>query len=228
VLDLLLGATLVMAPVSPTKVGSADPAELIEVMNRYRVSALYASPALLRRLGHHSGFLPRLVARMMDSRLPDLSGGKQVLASLCHCDNAVTASLLAARAPAHVVGGRPYFIADKEKTDLWAFLARLAGMFGARPPTRRVPLPVRDAVVEVLEFVWRLPASPPGSRTGPRLLPGDRSGDRPAAATGLGRVDRRCARVRACHTLTGRDVSGALSAPTAVGGRPAVGCGRWR
>jgi acyl-CoA synthetase (AMP-forming)/AMP-acid ligase II len=53
VLDLLLGATLVMAPVSPTKVGSADPAELADVMNRYRISTLYASPALLRRFGEY-------------------------------------------------------------------------------------------------------------------------------------------------------------------------------
>ncbi|HZU76034.1 MAG TPA: AMP-binding protein, partial [Dehalococcoidia bacterium] len=53
VLDLLLGATLVMAPLSPVKVAGADPAELIDVMRRYRVSTLYASPALLRRLGEH-------------------------------------------------------------------------------------------------------------------------------------------------------------------------------
>ncbi|GAB2698650.1 NAD-dependent epimerase/dehydratase family protein [Kitasatospora kifunensis] len=105
----------------------------------------------------HSGFLPRMVARMLTGGLPDLSGGKRVLVSLCHCDNAVAAALRAAEAPAERVGGRAYFIADREQTDLWAFLARLAELFGGQPPTRRIPPLVRDALVEAIELLWLLP-----------------------------------------------------------------------
>ncbi|MDH6125842.1 NAD-dependent epimerase/dehydratase family protein [Kitasatospora sp. GP82] len=106
----------------------------------------------------HSGFLPRLVARMLAGRLPDLSGGRRVLVSLCHCDNAVLAALRAAEAPGMRIGGRAYFVADREQTDLWAFLTRLAELFGGTPPTRRIPPPVRDALVEVAELLWRVPA----------------------------------------------------------------------
>ncbi|MGP3983992.1 NAD-dependent epimerase/dehydratase family protein [Streptomyces sp. KR80] len=123
----------------------------------------------------HSGFLPRMVAKMMTGKLPDLSGGHQVLVSLCHCDNAVAACLRAAEAPAERVGGKAYFVADRERTDLWAFLARLAALFGGRPPNRTVPPLVRDALVEIVELLWRLPAlaarvPPPLSRRSVALL----------------------------------------------------------
>ncbi|MFI9270845.1 NAD-dependent epimerase/dehydratase family protein [Kitasatospora sp. NPDC052896] len=104
-----------------------------------------------------SGFLPRLVGRMLAGRLPDLSGGKRVLVSLCHCDNAVAAVLRAAEAPAERVGGRPYFIVDREQTDLWAFLTRLAELLGGRPPTTRLAPPVRDALVSAVELLWLIP-----------------------------------------------------------------------
>ncbi len=53
VLDLLFGSTLVLAPLSPAKVAQADPALLVAAMNTYRVSTVFASPALLRRLVDH-------------------------------------------------------------------------------------------------------------------------------------------------------------------------------
>ncbi|MFD0278044.1 NAD-dependent epimerase/dehydratase family protein [Kitasatospora sp. NPDC127111] len=123
----------------------------------------------------HAGFLPRLVGRMLTGGLPDLSGGRPVLVSLCHCDNAVTAALRAAEAPAEAVGGKPYFVTDREQTDLWAFLTRLAGLFGGTPPTRRVRPAVRDALVGSVELLWRLPAlaarrEPPISRYAVALL----------------------------------------------------------
>jgi len=140
-----------------------------------------------------SGWLPRLVARMAEGRLPDLSGGKPVLASLCHCDNAVAAARLAADAPAEVVGGRPYFVADKETTDLWAFLSRLAEVFGARPPTRRIPAPARDAMAGVLDLLWRVSGlaarrEPPLSRYSVALLTRSATYDTSAAERDLGYV----------------------------------------
>ena len=41
------------------------------------------------------GFMPRLIAKLRAGRLPDLSGGRTVHASLCHATNAARACLLA-------------------------------------------------------------------------------------------------------------------------------------
>lgn len=105
----------------------------------------------------HAGFLPRVIARMAAGRFPDLLGGRRVLASLCHCDNAVAATLLASTAPAERIAGKAYFVADKDPADVREFLERVAGLFGVPPPTRRIPPLVRDALVEAVELVWKLP-----------------------------------------------------------------------
>ncbi|WP_260610810.1 NAD(P)-dependent oxidoreductase [Streptomyces sp. WAC06614] len=114
-----------------------------------------------------SGFLPTLVAAMRAGRLPDLSGGKRVLVSLCHVDNAVDACLRAAVAPAARVGGRAYFVADREVTDLWDFLARVAALLGCDPPGPKVPLPAGRALAATVETLWRLRPGP--ARTGPPM-----------------------------------------------------------
>ncbi|MFI1303027.1 NAD-dependent epimerase/dehydratase family protein [Streptomyces sioyaensis] len=139
----------------------------------------------------HSGFLPRLVGAMRAGRLPDLAAGKRVEVSLCHCDNAVTACLRAAAAPAERVGGKAYFIADRERTDLWAFLARLAGLFGALPPTRPLPPVVRDALAGAVDRLWQLPplrarVAPPLSRYTVALLTRSTTYDTSAAARDFG------------------------------------------
>ncbi|MFD0278045.1 fatty acid CoA ligase family protein [Kitasatospora sp. NPDC127111] len=73
-LDLLFGSTLVLAPLAPAKVGEADPAPLVEALTRYRISTMFASPALLRLLADHLTERP--------TPLPDLrcvvSGGAPV------------------------------------------------------------------------------------------------------------------------------------------------------
>lgn len=139
----------------------------------------------------HSGFLPRMVAGMRAGRLPDLAAGKRVEVSLCHCDNAVAACLRAAAAPAERVGGRAYFIADRERTDLWAFLARLAGMFDGVPPTRPFPPRVRDALAATVDHLWKLPplrarVAPPLSRYTVALLTRSTTYDTGAAARDFG------------------------------------------
>ncbi|WP_405760978.1 NAD-dependent epimerase/dehydratase family protein [Streptomyces sp. NBC_00045] len=104
----------------------------------------------------HAGFLPRMVDAMRCGRLPDLSGGKRVLVSLCHVDNAVDACLRAAVAPAGRVGGKAYFIVDREETDLWPFLARVGALFGCRPPSPRIPLRLGRGVAAAVEAGWHL------------------------------------------------------------------------
>ncbi|MFF3114837.1 NAD-dependent epimerase/dehydratase family protein [Kitasatospora sp. NPDC057904] len=137
----------------------------------------------------HSGFMPRLLAKMMAGRLPDLSGGQPVLASLCHCDNAAAASVRAARAPG--VGGRAYFVADPEPVEVWSTLAALAERFGGTPPTRRVPLPVLKAAAFAADLLWKLPplaerTSPPLSRYSLALLTRSATYDTSAARRDLG------------------------------------------
>lgn len=152
-----------------------------------------------------NGFMPKLLARMLDGRMPDLSGGRPVMTSLCYCTNAAQACLRAARSDR--VGGRAYFVTDRETTDVWAFMAQTAELFGARPPARAVPPLVRDAVVEAAELVWRIPYlsrrySPPLSRYSAALLTRSTTYDTGAArrdfgylpevdrVTGLGRLKR--------------------------------------
>ncbi|NBH06077.1 AMP-binding protein [Amycolatopsis sp. SID8362] len=52
-LDLLIGATTVLAPLDPARVADADPATLADVMARFEVTTMFASPALLRPLTEH-------------------------------------------------------------------------------------------------------------------------------------------------------------------------------
>ncbi|MEU2389680.1 NAD-dependent epimerase/dehydratase family protein [Streptomyces sp. NPDC007369] len=140
----------------------------------------------------HAGFLPKLVAAMHAGRLPDLSGGKRVLVSLCHVDNAVDACLRAAvTAPAERIGGRAYFVADREVTDLWPFLAEVAGLLGCAAPGPRIPLPVGRALAAAAETLWRLrpdaaTSSPPLSRYMMALLTRSTTYDTGAARRDLG------------------------------------------
>ncbi|QLY30323.1 fatty acid CoA ligase family protein [Nocardia huaxiensis] len=53
IFDLLQGAHLILGPVDPVRVAQADPALLVDVAKRFRVTDLTASPALLGPLGEH-------------------------------------------------------------------------------------------------------------------------------------------------------------------------------
>jgi nucleoside-diphosphate-sugar epimerase len=150
------------------------------------------------------GFLPKLVAKMLAGKLPDLSGGRTVYTSLCYCQNAAQACLLAARSDR--VGGKAYFVADGETTDVWALIAEVGRLFGAQPPTRTVSPAFRDVLVEAVELVWRLPFiahrySPPLSRYSAALLTRSTTYDTGAAARDFGyrpTVDQRTG----LHALT--------------------------
>ncbi|GAA2635725.1 olefin beta-lactone synthetase OleC [Streptomyces spororaveus] len=53
VLDLVYGSTLVLAPLAPARVAQADPVLLVDALERFRVTTMFASPALLRNLAGH-------------------------------------------------------------------------------------------------------------------------------------------------------------------------------
>lgn len=120
-----------------------------------------------------TGFLPKIVAKLAAGRLPDLSSGKHVQASLCYVDHAAAACLQAARAPA--VGGKAYFVCDAEPTDVWPFANVLADLFELPRVRRRIPLPLARALARAIDLLWQLPGlgdrrSPPLSRYALGLL----------------------------------------------------------
>ncbi|NKY49387.1 NAD-dependent epimerase/dehydratase family protein [Nocardia vermiculata] len=124
-------------------------------------------PRAIWGAGDRSGPIVRLLGRTAQGRLPDLSFGRSVQASLCHVDNVVHACLGAAASDR--VGGKAYFLADAEHTDVWAFLAEVATGLGYAPPSRTPDRRVLDAAVAVIDTVWRVPViarrwSPPLSR----------------------------------------------------------------
>ncbi|MFD0267553.1 AMP-binding protein [Streptomyces sp. NPDC127106] len=53
VLDLVYGSTLVLAPLAPARVAQADPTLVVDALERFGVTTMFASPALLRTLAEH-------------------------------------------------------------------------------------------------------------------------------------------------------------------------------
>ncbi|MFC4063632.1 fatty acid CoA ligase family protein [Actinoplanes subglobosus] len=86
VLHLLIGSTCVLAPVDPTRVGDAVPEAIADTIEKYGVTTMFASPALLDPLGRY--------LRDTGRRLPTLrtlvSGGAPVadrIVRLLHRDD---------------------------------------------------------------------------------------------------------------------------------------------
>ncbi|WP_280271893.1 NAD-dependent epimerase/dehydratase family protein [Nocardia wallacei] len=146
-------------------------------------------PRAIWGAGDRSGPIVRLLERAAAGTLPDLSFGRDVYASLCHVDNIVDACVKAAASDD--VGGKPYFVADAERTDVWRFLARVATELGYRPPSRKPdPRLVRSAVA-VIETFRRVPFvaarwTPPLSRYTVAVMTRTGTYDTSAAARDFG------------------------------------------
>ncbi|WP_067801593.1 NAD-dependent epimerase/dehydratase family protein [Nocardia beijingensis] len=171
---------------SETK-AAAERAVLAADTDGFRTCAL--RPRAIWGAGDRSGPIVRMLGRAGAGTLPDLSFGRTVYASLCHVDNIVEACVLAAASDE--VGGKAYFIADAEKTDVWGFLGQVATQLGYRPPTRKPHPKVIGAAVRVIETIWRIPAvatrwSPPLSRYAVALLTRSATYDTAAAARDFG------------------------------------------
>ncbi|MFR9750081.1 NAD-dependent epimerase/dehydratase family protein [Nocardia sp. 004] len=155
---------------SETK-AAAERAVLAADAPGFRTCAL--RPRAIWGAGDRSGPIVRLLGRTGTGTLPDLSFGRTVYASLCHVDNIVDACVKAAASDA--VGGKAYFIADAEQTDVWGFLGEVATRLGYRPPTKKPNPKVIAAAVGVIEAIWRIQAvstrwSPPLSRYAVALM----------------------------------------------------------
>ncbi|WP_216897192.1 NAD-dependent epimerase/dehydratase family protein [Nocardia alni] len=124
-------------------------------------------PRAIWGVGDRSGPIVRLLDRARAGTLPDLSFGRDVYASLCHVDNIVEACVLAARSES--VGGKAYFVADAERTNVWEFLAQVIADLGYAPPRRHPDPRLVEAIVTGIETLRRIPYlaerwSPPLSR----------------------------------------------------------------
>ncbi|UGT38937.1 SDR family NAD(P)-dependent oxidoreductase [Nocardia yamanashiensis] len=146
-------------------------------------------PRAIWGAGDRSGPIVRLLSRAAAGSLPDLSFGNKVYASLCHVDNIVDAAVKAA-GPENV-GGKAYFIADAEQTDVWGFLGEVASGLGYAPPSRQPDPVVVNAAVALIETIWRIPYvatrwSPPLSRYVVALMTRTATYDTSAAARDFG------------------------------------------
>lgn len=149
---------------SETK-AAAERAVLAANSETFKTCAL--RPRAIWGAGDRSGPIVRLLGKAAEGSLPDLSFGKQVKASLCHVDNIVEAAVQAAGS--ENIGGKAYFVADAEKTDVWGFLGEVATGLGYAKPSRQPNPKVLNGIVSVIETIWRIPAvavrwSPPLSR----------------------------------------------------------------
>lgn len=139
------------------------------------------------------GWLPTVLARLAARRMPDMSGGRRVLASICYVDHAAEACVRASRAEASAICGKPYFVADREPLDVWAFASVLVERFGVPPITRRVDPRALGVLTAAVELAWKLPAlghhhRPPLSRYSVALLTRTATYDTRAATRDLGFV----------------------------------------
>jgi len=138
-----------------------------------------------------NGALTKLIRKMSQGRLANLSGGRRVMVSTCYCENAVHACLLAAEAEGSVVGGKTYFITDGSPVALWPFCADLAARFGLPAMHRSVAPGVVWLVASVFDFIWRIPwihrrYAPPVSRYAAALVCQSSTFDITAAERDLG------------------------------------------
>ncbi|WP_280236656.1 NAD-dependent epimerase/dehydratase family protein [Nocardia cyriacigeorgica] len=173
---------------SETK-AAAERAVLAADAPGFRTCAL--RPRAIWGAGDRSGPIVRLLGRTAAGSLPDLSFGRSVHACLCHVDNIVDACVKAATVDGEAVGGKAYFIADGERTDVWRFLAAVATDLGYTPPSRTPNPRLVRAAVAVIETIWLLPPvatrwSPPLSRYVVALLTRSATYDTGAAARDLG------------------------------------------
>ncbi|MFE2961504.1 NAD-dependent epimerase/dehydratase family protein [Nocardia tengchongensis] len=162
---------------------------LVLASNTPEFSTCALRPRAIWGAGDRSGPIVRLLGRAGEGTLPDLSYGRQVYASLCHVDNIAEACVLAARS--EQAGGKAYFIADAERTDVWGFLGEVAAGLGYPKPTRQPNPRVLAAIVAAIETVWRIPFvavrwSPPLSRYVVALMTRTATYDTTAATRDLG------------------------------------------
>ena len=120
-----------------------------------------------------TGYIPKILLGMTKQKFPDMSGGKEIYATLCHVENAADACVLAARSDK--VGGKAYFITDDEIVNVWDFLGLLAKTFSIPAIQKKVSPRLLMFLGGIFDLIWKIPAlarkiDPPLSRYAVGLL----------------------------------------------------------
>jgi nucleoside-diphosphate-sugar epimerase len=102
-----------------------------------------------------TGFVPKILLGMLKEKFPDMSGGKDIYATLCHVENAADACILAAKSDQ--VGGKAYFITDDEIVNVWGFLRQLGKTFKAPAIQKKISPKVLMRIGGVFDLVWKIP-----------------------------------------------------------------------
>jgi nucleoside-diphosphate-sugar epimerase len=102
-----------------------------------------------------AGFLPQVLQAMARGRLRDLSGGKKIQASLCYCENAAKACVLASKSRS--VGGKAYFITDSETVDIWQFATLLSETFNVPAVRKKLDPRVAQIFAKSVDAIWKVP-----------------------------------------------------------------------
>lgn len=103
-----------------------------------------------------TGFVPKILLGMLKEKFPDMSGGKDIFATLCHVENAADACILAAKSDK--VGGKAYFITDDEVVNVWGFLNQLGKTFKAPPIQKKINPKFLMCIGGLFDLVWKIPA----------------------------------------------------------------------
>ncbi len=114
-----------------------------------------------------TGYIPKIVYGMMMEKFPDMSGGKKVLATVCHVENAADACVLAAKSDK--VGGKAYFITDDEIIETWGFIKLIGEKLNLPPIKKKLNPKVLMFIGGIFDIIWKIPAiarksAPPLSR----------------------------------------------------------------
>mgnify|MGYP000253534619 CR=1 FL=1 len=102
-----------------------------------------------------TGFVPKIIKGMLKEKFPDMSGGKNIYATLCHVENAANACILAAQS--NKVGGKAYFITDDEVVNVWDFLRGLGNTFSTPPIKKEMSPKFLMALGGLFDIIWKLP-----------------------------------------------------------------------
>jgi nucleoside-diphosphate-sugar epimerase len=120
-----------------------------------------------------TGYMPKIVAALMQQKFPDISAGKTVLASFCYVENAADACVQAL--VSDQVGGKAYFITDGEAVNSWGFLNLVREKFQLPPIQKKINPSFLMWLARIFDLVWTIPAlarkmGPPISRYSVGLL----------------------------------------------------------
>lgn len=101
------------------------------------------------------GFVPRIVARMVERRMVRIAGANNASIDMTYVTDAADACILAGKS--NRCAGKPYFISDGEETKIAEFMHRLCQVFDLPSPSITLPKSLAWAIAYISDLVWQIP-----------------------------------------------------------------------